>query len=473
MTGITDGGAPGARAGSAAPSAGGFFDRASTFFHRTFLALGADSLLLAIVLTASTIAAAALLLLGTRALFRRMDRALREWAGAADMHIRSLRIVSARQLREALIAALRYLRILALSAIVGLAVYLLALILVPSSAAQVFALVRGFWLSMVAVLVWFVAVRAFSGIESSILAVVGSKSEIIKPLAFKSFTVLSAPMIKRAILLGIRIIGWALLVVSLVMLLALILGFFQFTWSWSQAILTFISALISPIISAIVGYIPKFLFAVVIIIIARIILRLLKSFFTEVEAGRLGLARFDKDWARTTYKILRLLVIVFAFIMVFPYIPGSGSEAFRSVAIFLGVLLSLGSSSFVGNMMAGIALTYMSPFRIGDRVKIGDTVGDVVEKTLLVTRIRTIKNVLVTMPNAIVLSREVDNFSSKLPNGPLLLHTSVTIGYNVPWRDVHAALLAAWFSPECYDVPEATVDFRPGGVFDVCMRSPE
>ena len=129
--------------------------------------------------------------------------------------------------------------------------------------------------------------------------------------------------------------------------------------------------------------------------------------------------------------------------MVFPYIPGSGSEAFRSVAIFLGVLLSLGSSSFVGNMMAGIVLTYMSPFRIGDRVKIGDTVGDVVEKTLLVTRIRTIKNVLVTMPNAIVLSREVDNYSSKLPDGPLLLHTSVTIGYDVPWRNVHAALIEA------------------------------
>ncbi|HUW40257.1 MAG TPA: mechanosensitive ion channel domain-containing protein [Rectinemataceae bacterium] len=429
--------------GAAALGAGGFFERVAAFFSQSFAALAADSLLFAIVLTAATLAAATLLLLAVRAMFRRLDRALRERTRWPVIHIRSLRIVDAEQLREALRIALSYLRILAISAIAWIAVHLLALIIAPSSAGQVFALARGLWLSLVAVLAWFVAVRAFRAIESSILAVIESRSESFQALSIKSFTVLSAPMIKRAILLGIRIIGWALLILSIVMLAALVLGFFRFTWSWSQAMFGFVSGLLGPILSAIIAYIPKFLFAVVIIVIARIVLRLLKAFFSEVEAGRLGLARFDKDWARTTYKLLRLAVIVFAFIMVFPYIPGSGSEAFRSVAILLGVLLSLGSSSFVGNLMAGIALTYMSPFRIGDRVQIGNTFGDVVEKTLLVTRVQTIKNVIVTIPNALVLSREVDNFSSGRPETPLILHTSVTIGYEVPWRDVHAALLAA------------------------------
>jgi small-conductance mechanosensitive channel len=135
--------------------------------------------------------------------------------------------------------------------------------------------------------------------------------------------------------------------------------------------------------------------------------------------------------------------MVLTVVMIFPYIPGSGSDAFKTVAIFLGVLLSLGSTSFVGNIMAGVSLTYMNPFRMGDRVKIGDITGDIVEKTLLITRIRTIKNVIVTVPNSVVLSREVENFSSRSKDARLILHTTVTIGYEVPWRDVQSALLAA------------------------------
>jgi small-conductance mechanosensitive channel len=138
------------------------------------------------------------------------------------------------------------------------------------------------------------------------------------------------------------------------------------------------------------------------------------------------------------------LVIVFAAIACFPYIPGSQSEGFRGISVFLGLLISLGSAAAIGNIIAGVVLTYMRPFQVGDRVKIADTFGDVTEKTLLVTRVRTIKNVDITIPNSLVLSSHIINFSSSMMKPPpLILHTSVTIGYDAPWRKVHELLIAA------------------------------
>ena len=152
---------------------------------------------------------------------------------------------------------------------------------------------------------------------------------------------------------------------------------------------------------------------------------------------------FYEDCSRPTYKIVRFLIIAFAAIFVFPYLPGSSSPVFQGISVFIGVLFSLGSTSAIGNIVAGTVITYMRPFKIGDRVKIADTVGDVVEKTLLVTRIRTIKNVDVTVPNAMVLGSHIINFSSSANDRGLILHTGVTIGYDVPWAEVHKLLIAA------------------------------
>ena len=144
-----------------------------------------------------------------------------------------------------------------------------------------------------------------------------------------------------------------------------------------------------------------------------------------------------------TYKIVRFLIFAFAAVLVFPYLPGSSSPAFKGVSVFLGVLFSLGSASSVGNMMAGVVLTYMRAFQTGDRVKVADTVGDVVGKNLLVVRVRTIKNVEVTIPNAIVLTNHIINYSTCARDSGLILHATVTIGYDAPWRKVHELLLAA------------------------------
>ena len=140
---------------------------------------------------------------------------------------------------------------------------------------------------------------------------------------------------------------------------------------------------------------------------------------------------------------MRFLVNVFAAISIFPYIPGSQSDAFRGVSVFLGILLSFGSAGAISNLIAGLVLTYMHPFRNGDRVKIADTIGDVIERTQLVTRIRTIKNVVITIPNSMVLGSHIINFSSVAKEQGLILHTAITIGYDAPWKTVHALMIAA------------------------------
>jgi small-conductance mechanosensitive channel len=135
--------------------------------------------------------------------------------------------------------------------------------------------------------------------------------------------------------------------------------------------------------------------------------------------------------------------VIIAFIVAFPYLPGGNSDAFKGVSLFIGLLLSLGSSSAVSNVLAGLVLTYMRPYHGGDRVKIADTVGDIVEKSLLVTRVRTIKNVEVVIPNSAILSNQILNYSALARSRGLILNTTVTIGYDASWRTVHELLRQA------------------------------
>ncbi len=130
-------------------------------------------------------------------------------------------------------------------------------------------------------------------------------------------------------------------------------------------------------------------------------------------------------------------------VLIFPYLPGSDSPIFKGVSVFLGVLFTFGSAGSLANVVAGLVLTYMRLFKIGERVKIGDVVGDVIEKNLLVTRVRTVKNEIISIPNLTVMNSHTINYSSDAHDRGLILHTTVTIGYDVPWRTMHQALLHA------------------------------
>jgi small-conductance mechanosensitive channel len=224
---------------------------------------------------------------------------------------------------------------------------------------------------------------------------------------------------------------------------ALCLRLLPNTHAYSAVVMGYVMAPMGRIWEGFIGFIPNVIVIVVIIIITNYVMNFARFFFEQVEKENLTFTGFHKDFAIPTYKIVRFLIFVFAVVLIFPYLPGANSPAFKGVSVFLGVLFSLGSSTFVTNIIAGLMLTYMRPFKIGDRVKIADTIGDIVEKNLLVTRIRTQKNIYVAIPNAQVLGAHITNFSFITKEVPVILHTTITIGYDVPWQKVHDLLIEA------------------------------
>ena len=220
-------------------------------------------------------------------------------------------------------------------------------------------------------------------------------------------------------------------------------GLFPQTAGISMTLLDYLRSTFGGIGVAIIEYLPSGGFVIVVCFLTRYLLKVLKFVASAIEGGELTIPGMHPEMAKPTYQLGRFAVVLFALIVVFPYLPGGKSEAFKGVSLFLGLLLSLGSSSAVSNVLAGLVLTYMRPFRVGDRVKIADTVGDVLEKALLVTRVRTIKNVEVVIPNGAILGNQILNYSALARKQGLILHTTVTIGYDAPWRTVHELMIHA------------------------------
>lgn len=249
--------------------------------------------------------------------------------------------------------------------------------------------------------------------------------------------------IGRAVTGTTRAVRFLLVLVLFDLYLTYVLGLFPWTRALSFRLVQFAIAPVQAVGGAFIGYLPKLLFLIVIGAVVYAANRLVALFFRQIEEGRLVFANFPAEWAPPTYKIARVLLVAFGLVVAFPYLPASESPAFAGVSVFMGVLFSLASSSALSNMIAGIVLTYTGAFRVGDRVKVGDALGDVVETALLATHVRTIKNEEVTIPNSLVLGSSVMNYSRRAGTLGLILHTSVTIGYDAPWRTVHDLLISA------------------------------
>ena len=208
-----------------------------------------------------------------------------------------------------------------------------------------------------------------------------------------------------------------------------------FLWIWDP---------LAVIFWGVVGYLPNLFYILVIILVIRFVMRGVGFIFEQAHRGVISLEPWvHRDVARPTAQILKALLIVLALFFIAPLIPGTGTTAAQAITVLLGLTVSLGSTSTVGNAIAGIVLTYMRPFQLGDRVQIGETTGDVVERTFLYTKILTIKNEEVMVPSLQVISRAMINYSARARESGLILHTSVTIGYDAPWRKVHELLLRA------------------------------
>lgn len=281
------------------------------------------------------------------------------------------------------------------------------------------------------------------GYSKLLLFINSKKDKWLKNLSYKDYTFLTAEQELQVVLFLVKIFRWFVYAVLLYITLPIIFSIFPFSRDWADALFHLIWSPFKGVLIAIWEYLPNLFSILVIYFVMKYVIRFARYIFHEIEAEKLKLSGFHADWAMPTYSIVKFLLYAFMFVLIFPYLPGSDSNIFKGVSVFIGVLFSLGSSSAIANMVAGLVITYMRPFKIGDRIKIGDVTGDVVEKTLLVTRIRTIKNEVITIPNSSVLIGNTTNYSSEAIEKGLIIHTTVTIGYDVPWKDMHQALIDA------------------------------
>ncbi len=238
-------------------------------------------------------------------------------------------------------------------------------------------------------------------------------------------------------------VKWLVIIMVVYLTLPLLFSFFPWTKGFATTLISYVLNPLKNILRALWNYLPNLFTIIVIVTVFRYIIRGISYLKNEVENGALQIPSFYPDWANPTFQIIKVLLYAFMFIVIFPYLPGSESPVFKGVSVFLGVLFTFGSSGSLSNVIAGLVLTYMRAFKIGDRVKIGEITGDIIETSLLVTRIRTIKNEIISLPNSNVMSSHTINYSSDSLERGLIIHTTVTIGYDVPWKDMHQALINA------------------------------
>lgn len=265
----------------------------------------------------------------------------------------------------------------------------------------------------------------------------------IKSVVIKNYPLLDTHRLGVAIIFIFNLVRLLLILLVVLVGLGFMFSFFPETKTVTYTVLGFIWNPLSDILKSVVAYLPNLFKIIVIIICFHYLLKLVRYFANEVASGRLKINGFYADWAMPTHTLLRVLLYSFMLVMIWPLLPNSDSEIFQGVSVFIGVVVSLGSTSVVGNVMSGLVMTYMRPFRIGDFIRFGDTEGEVIEKSMLVTRIRTRKNDIVTIPNSNMMSSQTSNYTFSAQRYGIIVHTKITIGYDEPWKKIETLLVQA------------------------------
>ncbi|SHE32130.1 Mechanosensitive ion channel [Bacteroides luti] len=275
------------------------------------------------------------------------------------------------------------------------------------------------------------------------IQIIKQKGKIVSGIKIKNYTLLDADRQVRILVSINNIFKWFIYLLIIYIALTILFSIFPWTENLANILFFYIVNPIKKIATGFWNYLPNLITVIVIVVVFHYILKGFHFLKTEIEKENLRLPSFYPEWANPTYQIIRILIYAFMLVAIFPYLPGSDSHIFQGVSVFLGFLFTFGSSGSISNIVAGFVITYMRLFTIGDRVKIGEIVGDVIEKSLLVTRIRTIKNEIISIPNSIVMASHTINYNRDAVNNGLIIYTTVTIGYDVPWKDVHQALIDA------------------------------
>ena len=265
----------------------------------------------------------------------------------------------------------------------------------------------------------------------------------IEGLETKSYNLIQAKQLWTALRGFIKSVKIFFIVVLIFLYLEFVLKSFPLTKPIADELFSLILSPLGSLAMGFVATLPNIFFLIVLFFVIRYLLKLIKLFFSGVTQGTISFANFDPEWSLPTYKIVRFLIIVLAIVVGYPYIPGSDSDAFKGISVILGIMFSIGSSSFISNIIAGYSLTYRRAFKIGDRIKVDDAFGDVVDMKLYVTRLRSVKNEEIIIPNSSLINSNVINYSSLAKQQGLILHTTVGIGYETPWRLVEEMLKTA------------------------------
>ena len=289
------------------------------------------------------------------------------------------------------------------------------------------------------ILVWAIN-RLFDFLKKITL---NSEHRFLTSIRIRNYDFIKKPGIVKALVKLLAILRIVFLLFLLITIIPLIFDIFSSTQYLSKIIVQWISEPIKNVGIAIIGYLPHLFYIVIIAVITRYVLKILRFFALEIERGILKIKGFHPEWAHTTYVLARMMLWVLALVIMFPHLPGSDSDAFKGISVFLGVLISLGSSSAISNAIAGIVISYMRPFQVGDWIKSGEIIGAVIEKNALVTRLKTINNEDITIPNSAILSGATMNFTSIGKEIGLALNVQVKVRYDYSDNLVEELLIEA------------------------------
>ena len=280
------------------------------------------------------------------------------------------------------------------------------------------------------------------------------KDTKLKPISIQEYELLDTQKQVNLLVFLANLLRYAVMLLQLILTVPLLFSIFPQTKDLAYKLFSYIWDPIKSIFLGIVEYVPNLFTIFVIWLAVKYLVRLVHYLASEIQSERLKIGGFYADWAMPTFHIVRFLLYAFMIAMIYPYLPGSKSGVFQGISVFVGLIVSLGSSTVIGNIIAGLVITYMRPFKLGDRIKLNDTTGNVIEKTPLVTRIRTPKNEVVTIPNSFIMSSHTVNFSQSARDYGLIIHSEVSVGYDIPWRKTHQLLVeAALNTPGVVDDP--------------------
>ncbi|MGB0563716.1 MAG: mechanosensitive ion channel family protein [Spirulinaceae cyanobacterium] len=256
---------------------------------------------------------------------------------------------------------------------------------------------------------------------------------------------LSSVQVGRGLMVLAQLVRLALFLLTCLVYAIVVLNLYPLTQQLGRRLYGYSQTALGQVVGSVVDYIPSALIVTVIILLTSYTLRIIKPIFNQLGQEKIKLKGFYPEWAEPTYRLVEILVFAIAAVLCFPYLPGFGSDAFQSLSIFLGVLVSLGSTTAVANAVSGVILIYTRAFRLGDYIAVGEAKGSVEEKSILVTRIRTPNNVIVTIPNAMLIANNIQNYSisGRDTAQPVVLTTTITLGYDVPWDLIYRTLISA------------------------------